>query len=239
MNLINALFILLIVIVIFEGIYRGFLYTAADLGGFLLAIITSYLLYPVVSAAVKASDTLFKFLIYYTEGAEKIVDFEDTSLLVSTISPEKLDTVIASSVSQSSLTEPFSTLIRQNVLAQVFAPDGLDTLGKYYNMTIVCAVLNILSFAAVFMLARIVYTFVLGAINYSVQFPELKQYDRATGVLFGVTKGMLLCFLIVTIVPVIFLVVPVDRIAEYFHDSSIGMFFYQNNFFIHLIRGTI
>ena len=239
MNLINAFFILIIVIVVFEGIYRGFLFTASDLGGFFLAIITSYLLYPVVSSAVKASDSLFKFLLYYTEGAEKIYNFEDTSLLVSEITPQKLDAVISSSVTHSSLTEPFSTLIRQNVLSQAFAPDGLQKLGDYYNMTIVCAVLNILSFAAVFILARIVYTFVLGAINYSVQFPELKQYDRATGVLFGVTKGMLLCFLIVTIVPVIFLVVPVDRIVEYFNDSSIGMFFYQNNFFIHLIRGTI
>ena len=239
MNLINVFFILLIVIAIFEGIYRGFLHTASDLGGFFLAIITSYLFYPVVSAAVKANDTIFKFLTYYTEGAEKIVNFEDASLLVSAITPEKLDAIIASSVSESALTEPFSTLIRQNVLTQAFAADGLSTLGQYFNMTIVCTVLNILSFAAIFILARIVYTFVLGAINYTVQFPQLKQYDHATGVLFGVTKGVLLCFLIVTIVPVIFLVVPVDRIAEYFTDSSIGMFFYNNNFFLHLISGTV
>jgi uncharacterized membrane protein required for colicin V production len=239
MNLINAIFILLILIAILEGIYRGFLHTAFDFGGFLLAIITSYLLYPIVSAAVKASKPLFNFLLYYTEGAEKIVNFQDTSLLVSNIGASQLDSIIASSVSQSSLTEPFATLIHQNVLAQAFAADGLKTLGEYYNMTIVCTVLNILSFVIVFLLARMVYIFVLGAINYTVRFPELKQYDRGAGVLFGAGKGVLLCFLIVIVIPVIFLIVPVDRIAEYFNESSMGMFFYQNNFFLHLIRGTV
>lgn len=239
MNLINAFFILLIMIALLEGIYRGFLHTAFDFGGFLLAIFTSYLLYPVVSAAVKASKPIFNFLLYYTEGAEKIVDFENTSLLVSNISTTQLDSIISTSVNQSSLTEPFSTLIRQNVLEQAFAADGLKTLGEYYNMTIVCTVMNILSFVLVFLLARLVFIFVLGAVNYTVRFPELKQYDRGAGVLFGAGKGVLLCFLIVIIIPVIFLIVPVDRIAEYFQDSTIGMFFYQNSFFLHLIRGTV
>ncbi|MDD5016616.1 MAG: CvpA family protein [Eubacteriales bacterium] len=235
MNWVNVFFILLIVIMVFDGIYRGFLHSALNLGSFFLSIITSYLLYPVVSAAVHFNDTLFKFLLYYTEGAEKITSFEDTSLLIDNISSGKLNSIISSS----SLSEPFSTLIRQNVESKAFAADGLHTIGEYFNMTIVCAVLNILSFCAVFILARIVFTFVLGAVNHTVEFPELKQYDRTTGALFGATRGLLLCFLVVIIVPVVFLILPVDKISEYFSQSSIGMFFYQNNFFLHLIRGTV
>ncbi|MGI5849945.1 MAG: CvpA family protein [Christensenellales bacterium] len=235
MNWINIFFIILIFVAVLEGIYRGFLHSALNMGAFFLSIITSYLLYPVVSVAVKANNTMFNFLVYYTEGAEKIKSFEDTSLLVNNLSSAKLDSIISSS----SLTAPFTTLIRQNVETKAFALNGLTTIGEYFNMTIVFTVLNILSFLVVFFLARIVYTFVLGALNYTVQFPELKQYDRTTGALFGVSRGVLVCFLIVMIVPIMFLVVPVDKMVEYFSNSTIGMFFYQNNFFLHLIRGTV
>ena len=235
MNLVTILFIIIIGITILEGIYRGFLHSALSLGAFFLSIITSYLLYPVVSAAVHLNDTIFKFLSYYTEGAERIANFEDTKLLISTITPEKLNSIIT----DSNLSEPFSTLIRQNVEMKSFAADGLTTVGQYFNMTIVCAVLNILSFALVFILARVIYSFVLGAVNHTLEFPELKRFDRSSGALFGAARGTLLCFLIVIVVPVIFLVVPVDKIIEYYFESSLGTFFYQNNFFLHLIRGVV
>ncbi len=235
MNLVDLVFIAFILVAVLDGIYRGFLHSSINLGTFFLSIITSYLLYPVVSTAVKASPTLFNFLVYYTEGAEKIVNFEDASILINNLSADKLNSIMTSS----SLTEPFATLIRQNVETKAFASSGLSTIGEYFNMTIVCTVLNILSFLAVFLIAKIIFAFVLGAINYTVQFPELKRYNRTGGALFGATRSVLVCFLIVTIVPVLFLVVPVESITEYFRSSSLGMFFYQNNFFLHLIRGII
>ena len=234
MNWVTIVLFIIIGIGLLEGIYRGFLHSAVNLGAFFLSLLTSYLLYPVVSTAVKASKSIFGFLLYYTEGAEKIVSFEDTHLLINTLSPEKLNSIITTSA----LSPPFPTLIEQNVTTKAFAAEGLTTIGEYYNMTIVCAVLNILSFLLVFVAARIVYTFILGIVNYTVKFPELKQYDRITGALFGVSRGVLACFLVVTIVPVVLLVIPVDQISEYFTSSAVGMFFYQNNFLLHLISGT-
>lgn len=235
MNWVDIVLIILIGITLIEGIYRGFLHSVINLGSFFLALLTSYLLYPVVSTAVKASKSIFKFLLYYTEGAEKIKSFEDTRLLVDNMSPEKLNQII----STSDLLKPFPTLIKQNVEAKAFAAEGYTNIGDYFNMTIVCTVLNILSFLAVFLLARVVYTFVLGMVNYTVRFPELKQYDRITGAFFGASRGLLLCFIIVTAVPVIFLIVPVELITDYFYSSPLGMFFYENNIFLHLISGYV
>lgn len=233
MNLINLVFALLLIVAVLEGFYKGFLHSSLSLGAFFLATLTSYVFYPVVSGAVKASSSMFNFLLYYTEGAEKIKNFEDASLAVSNISPDKLSNIISTSTAS----EPFRSLIRQNVESQAFASQGLSTIGEYFNMTIVCAVLNILSFLLVFLIARLLFSFVLGAMNYTMEFPELKRYDRTIGGLFGASRGLLLCFLIVMLVPVIFLVVPVDKITEYYQGSSLGMFFYQNNFFLQLIRG--
>ena len=238
MNLVSLFFIAVIIIAGLEGIYKGFLHSSLSLGTFFLSILTSYIFYPVVSAAVKANSTLFNFFYYYTEGAEKIANFEDANLLISNLSSDKLNSVI----STSSLTEPFTTLIRQNVQNSAFASSNLktlETLGYYYNMTIVCAVINILSFLVVFLIARIIFAFVLGAGNYTVQFPELKRNDRAIGAFFGVSRGVMFCFIVVTIMPIIFLVVPINQITQYFQSSSLGMFFYQNNFLLHLIRGVI
>ena len=235
MNLISLCLIVIILIMILEGIHRGFLRSALNLGVFFLSVITSYLFYPVVSTAVKANKSIFDYLIYYTEGAEKITTYESSQLLVDNLSKSQLDSILTSS----NTSEPFTSLIRQNVEAKAFASDGLTTIGEYFNMTIVSAVLNILSFLAVFLLARIIFAFVLGSIDYTVQFPELRQYDRTTGALFGALHGFLVCFLIVIVIPIVLLILPVDKISEYFQTSNIGMFFFNNNFFLHLIRGVI
>ena len=77
MNWVNLVLILVILILVLEGLHRGFLRSAMNLGAFFISIITSYLFYPVVSTAVKANESLFSYLIYYTEGAEKIAPLLD------------------------------------------------------------------------------------------------------------------------------------------------------------------
>ncbi len=235
MNWVNLFFILILAIAVLEGIHRGFLHSALSLGALFLSVITAYLLYPAVAIAFKANDTIFKFLLYYTEGAEKIASFENSRLLVEQLSSSELSTII----STSSVSEPFSTLIRQNVETRAFAADGLQTIGEYFNMTMVCTVLNVMSFVLIYVLARIVYAFVLGAVNYTIRFPELRQYDRTAGAVFGGLRGVFTCFLVVMVVPVVFLFVPVDKITDYFLNSSVAMFFLNNNFFLHMIRGFV
>lgn len=235
MNWVSVFLIIIIGFTVFEGIYRGFLHSIINLGAFFLSVLTSFFLYPVVATAIKANDTIFDFLLYYTEGAEKIATFSDSNLLINGMAPEKLSSII----SASGLNDPFSTLIAQNVTTSAFSQQGLTTIGEYYNMTIVCVVLNILSFLALFLVAYIIYTFVLGLVNYIIKFPELKQYDRTSGAAFGAVRGVLLCFLIITVVPVIFLLLPVSQLSDYFANSSFGVFFFENNFFLHLISGTV
>ncbi|MBT7123517.1 MAG: CvpA family protein, partial [Clostridia bacterium] len=219
MNWVGVFLIIVIGFTIFEGIYRGFLHSIINLGTFFLSVFSSFLLYPVIASAVKANDTIYNFLVYYTEGAEKIAVFSDSNLLISGMAQGKLDSIIA----DSGLSEPFATLIEQNVAASAFADIGKTTIGEYFNMTIVFAVLNILSFLAMFLIAYIIFTFVLGLVNYTVKFPELKQYDRSSGAAFGALRGFLLCFLIITVVPVIFLLLPVNQLSDYFANSTLGM----------------
>ncbi len=235
MNLVSLAYIAVILVLVLEGVHRGFLRSALNLGAFFVSVITSFLFYPVMSSSVKNNPSMFDYLFYYTEGAEKIAHFEDTRLLVDGLSKTKLDEVLFAS----NMPEPFTSLVRQNVHTQAFAAEGSTTLGEYFNMTLVSAVLNIFSFLAVFLIARVIFAFVLGAVDYTIQFPELRQYNRTMGALFGFARGLLFCFLIATIVPAVFLIFPVDKIIEFYHSSDIGLFFINNNIFLHLILGIV
>ena len=233
MDFVTLFLVILICFTTLEGVYRGFVHSICNLGSFFLSVITSFLLSPVVSSAIRANDNIFSFMLYYTEGAEKIAVFKDTTLPVATMSAEKLQSIIT----DSGVTEPFKTLIYQNVTNNVF--ENPTEIGEYFNMTIVCAVVNILTFIVMFLIAYIIFSFVLGLINYTLKFPELKQYDRFSGASFGLLRGVLICFVIITVVPVVFLLMPVSQISDYFHSSGMAEFFYNNNFFMHLIRGVI
>ncbi len=235
MNLINIFFLLIIAVIILEGVHRGFLHSALSLGAFFISLITSYLFYPVMSAAIKNNHTMYDYFVYYTEGAEKIASFENTRLLVDRISENQLNEVL----STSNLSEPFLTLIRQNVESKAFAAQGATTLGEYFNLTLVSAVINLISFIIIFLLARVIFSFVLGAVNYTVQLPELRQYNRSMGALFGSIRGFLFCFLIASVIPVIILVLPVQQITEYYKGSDIAVFLSENNFFWHFIRTVV
>ena len=126
MNFVSVAYIVIIIVVTLEGVHRGFLRSALNLGAFFLSVISSYLFYPVMSLAVKNNESMFNYLFYYTEGAEKIANFENTRLLVDGLSQSKLNEVL----STSKMSEPFVTLIRQNVEAKAFANEGLATLGE-------------------------------------------------------------------------------------------------------------
>jgi len=234
-SLINLFFILIFVIIILDGIHRGFLHSTLSLGAFFVSLITSYLFYPVMSAAIKSNQSIYDYFIYYTEGAEKIASFENTRLLVDTISQKQLNDVL----STSNLSEPFLTLIRQNVESKAFSALGASTLGEYYNLTLVSAVLNFISFIIIFVLARIIFSFVLGAIDYTIRLPELRQYNRTMGALFGSIRGLMFCFLIASVIPVIILVFPVSLITDYYKSSDMAIFFSENNFFWHFIRAVV
>ena len=127
MNLVGVFLIIIVCFTLFEGIYRGFLHSIVNLGAFFLTVLSSFLLYPVASTLVKANERVFDFLVHYTEGAEKIAAFQDSNLLISNMAPQKLQSII----STSSLGEPFSTLIEQNVAASAFSAEGLSTIGEY------------------------------------------------------------------------------------------------------------
>jgi len=235
MNLLDLFVVLIIVIALLEGFYRGFLCSVLSLSASFLSWLSAFIFYPALSHAVQGNVNIFNFLLYYTEGAEKIVDFEHTKLLVSQIEPAQLKTIIA----DANLPVPFGTLIQQNVVTNAFAHQGITTLGDYFNLTIVNVVVNILCFLMIYVIARLVFSFIINALNYTLKFPVLKQFDGVIGGGFGALRGVFTTFVVFIIVPVILVMQPIPQVTEYVNASFLGSFFYRNNFLLNFIRGVI
>ena len=82
---------------------------------------------------------------------------ELTRTPISEVSLEQLNTVIENA----DMPLPMGNRVAHNVAVEAFAADGITTLGDYFNQTIVCVVINIVSLVAVFLLSRLVIGFII------------------------------------------------------------------------------
>lgn len=75
MNFLDIIIIVLIALYVLNGVYRGFIPSLLNLGGFFVSWIGAFIGYPLLSGQLVQSD-LFSSLRFYMEGAEKIGDVE-------------------------------------------------------------------------------------------------------------------------------------------------------------------
>ena len=93
MNFLDIIIIGLIVLYAVNGLYRGFIPSILNLGGFFVSWISALIFYPLVSRGLVQSE-LFSSLRFYMEGAEKIGDVEMAKTSIDLISPEKLQNIV-------------------------------------------------------------------------------------------------------------------------------------------------
>lgn len=235
MNLVDLAILLVLAITILGGLYRGFLDTVLSTAATLLSWGIGMLAIPFFSGIIKGSQKLFNMMLYYTEGSEyvAVTDVELTRAPISGISAAQLDTVIQNA----DMPIPMGERVTENIATEAFSASGITSLGDYFNQTIVCVVINILVFAAAFLIIRLILGCVIRAVDFSREgFPVLSRADGPIGAGLGLIHGVLLVFVLFTLVPIALVVLP--KLYTYLADSFFGAFFYQANFMIRLIPGT-
>ena len=235
MNILDWIVLVLIAYMTLTGIYRGFIHSALSLGTFFFSWLSSFFFAPLMSRALINNHTIYSFIFNFTEGRERIVDFEDTKLLVSKLSENQIDNL----VSQSNLPMPFNSLIKDNIIDQSFRSKGLTTLGQYYDITISNAFINIIAFLIVFIIAMTIFDFIVNAANYTLKFPVLKRYDTTVGAFIGLLRGVFVTYALFIITPLALVLMPITQIYDLLYDSLFASFFYTTNFMLNIIRGII
>lgn len=233
MNFVDIGVLLIFAFFLLAGWYRGFFYTLLSLGAYTLSCALALLLMPVASTLVKNNATLYTMALYYAEGEELVRDVELSKTAISSLSSEQLLGVMESA----ELPIPMGSRISENIAREVFAKDGLTTLGEYFNQTIVNVFINILCVLLVFVVLRLILTFVINLIDYARDgYPVLSGADGLVGACFGLIRGFLALYMLFLLAPVALTVMPSTK--DYMDASYFGSFFYNSNFILRLISGS-
>ena len=234
MNVIDLAIIGFLSLFVLAGIYKGFLPTVMGLISDVISWASGMIFMPVVSNLVTGNKTIFNMLLYYTEGSEFIGDIELANTAITDISQTELTGII----NNSSLPYPFSKEIIENINNRAFEASGCVTLGDYYNQSIVCVVVNILSFLILFFAIRIILGFIIEGIDYSFRLPELTQLNAPISAGFGLLNGIAILFMLFMLVPIILIVFNFDFVHNLVDNSFFAPIFYTSNQLIALIPGT-
>lgn len=237
MNLLDLALILVIVVSVLLGAYRGFVVSALKTASFFVSWILAYLLHPLLSWML-GGQGMMQMLINYTEGAAKLKF--DTPLQMVTTPIAQLDApTLNGLVNDSSLVSPFGNLVKSNMASQAFASRGLTTVGEYFNYTVANATLNILTFLLLFLVFRFICGVVINATDATHKFPVLRHNDVLAGALTGLLRGVFACYVIMALAPIVLSVLNVAMVTDYVVSAPLGGFFYKSNFILLLIRGTV
>ncbi len=235
MNFVDIVILLVLSITILGGLYRGFVSTVLNIGATLLAFFIALICIPLVANFVKGDAELFNTMLYYTEGSEYVAatDVELTRASIAGISSETLRTVL----DNADMPLPMDACVIRNIASEAFRDSGITTLGDYFNQTIVCVVINILSVLILFAIVRLLLAFFIRCFEYGRGgFPALARADGIIGAGIGLLHGVLLLFVLFFAVPVALTVLP--KLYEFLSESFFGEFFYQANFLLSMIPPT-
>lgn len=238
MNILNAFILFLIAVYIIEGAYRGFLVSCGNTIGMCVSWVMSILFSPLLSQSI-AKGGLYSFLLNLTEGSSRLSDQAQGNLVVSSLTAPQISSIVEGSAHN--IPQPFLKLIEENINNLAFQQQGYSTINEYFNFTVANVVVNIFSFLIIYCLARVAIALILNAVNFASPLPVLRRCDWLLGAGLGAVRGYFAMFALTMIVPVILIAAPVgiNMVSDFFTDSSYVTYFYEHNFLLDFITGTI
>ena len=234
MNIVDYIIIGAIGISVLFGLYRGFVSSVLNVGGGLASFLGAFWLYPKMAGLIQSNEGLQKTLAHYLEpgsGLDLAISGTQVTALGTSGVQQVLDKV--------SLPAPLDSILRVNLENTVFANLGISTVGEYVNQTILQASINILCFVICFLLAYAAISTLFNLIRAVFRFPLLKQLDGLAGGLFGLLRGLLICLVLFTLVPLVQSMVPLEMITEVLEGSTLAPVFMNGNLITAIMNGGL
>ena len=233
MNIVDYVIIAIIALSTLWGLYRGFIQSVLSMGACLISVYSAYTFYPALARSIQSSEGLVVSLIHYTDASSRIGDLELALSNVAAL-PENAITGILTNVN---LPAPLDTVLSYNLENRVFA--SLNSVSDYVNQTIVSVALNILCFLACFVISFIVLSILINLIRAVFRFPLLKQLDWLFGGAFGLARGVLLCFALFLLVPLVATIVPLEAFNSLLNESTLAGLFNNGTFLLSVMNGHL
>ena len=216
------------------GLYRGFIQSVLSLGGSLLSIVGSFLLYPHLADIVASNTDITRMISTYTDSQSLLGDLDLSSQAVSGLAGDAITQV----VQKANLPTPIDTLLQHNLSTQVFRPLGslATNVGDYVNQTILSVSINVLCFLLCFVACFIVVHILINLVRAVFRFPVLKHLDWLAGGAFGFLVGVLLCYVCFTVLPLLESVIPIEDFRTLADQSVLAKSFSESGLIVSIMN---
>lgn len=235
MNVVDYVIIGILGLSILVGLYRGFVSSVVSTGGCLISLGLSFWLSPKLVDLIKNDSGLINTLMSYTDASSRIGDVELAGSSIHNLSGDLIQNILG----RVNLPPPLDQLLKVNLENQVYAPSGLNQVGDYVSQTIVSACLNVICFVVCFILLFLAVSILLNLLKAIFRFPVLKQLDTLVGGVFGLARGVLLCFIAFALIPLVETMLPVDNIKDLISQSVLAPLFNSGNLILAVMRGKL
>lgn len=234
MNVVDIIILLILGCGLLSGLYRGFIHSVLNLGSGLLSFLLSFMLYPKLADVVSGNPDIIRMISSFTDSESLLGDLDLSNRLVSALNPESISAI----VEKANLPEPIGTLLGHNLAGQVFSPLGnlATNVGDYVNQTVISVSINVLCFLVCFLLCFVVLTIFANLIRAVFRFPVLKQLDTLAGGIFGLLTSVLVCFALLTLLPLLESVVPLPGFREAVDSSVLAGYFTNGSLIISIMN---
>lgn len=226
MNIVDYVIIGMVGVSVLYGLYRGFVASVLSMGGGLISFLSAFALYPKLAALIQNNEELQRTLLHYTDASSRIGDLELALTNVVNLGREGITQVL----SNVQLPAPLDSILQVNLENLVYGTQGAaSTVSDYVSQTILQSSINIICFIVCFVGVFIAFSLASNMIRAVFRFPVLKQADALAGGVFGLLRGVLLCLIVFTLIPLVQTMVPLDIITELLEESQLAPIFMNGN----------
>ena len=236
MNPVDLIILGVLTVSVLYGMYRGFIASEASMGGCLISLAVSFWLAPKISALLQNNSALSNTLMSYADAATRLKDSAMSALNVQGLTAESISSII----SRASLPAPLDKLLQNNLEQQAYKAAGItQDVGHYVTQTIVSALMNVMCYVVTFVVLLILFQVIVIMLKAIFKFPVLKQMNALAGGAFGLLRGVLLCFVLFALSPLLLTVIPVEGLGEMLNTSLLAPLFNSRNLILSIMSGHL
>ena len=203
MNVVDWIIVGIIGVSVLFGLYRGFIASVASLAATLICWGGSYLLTPKAVDFVQANTGLRDTLSSYIDMSKLIGENSQIPVL-------GMDDATRAGVLEK-IPKPLDSLVDSMLKS---AGDAAGSVGDFLQNHLVDAAMKVICFIGCFLVMMLVAHLLITLLKTIFKFPVLKQMNTTAGGLFGLLRGILICFVLFAAVPLVQAVLSTENMTS-------------------------
>lgn len=215
---IDLAIILILGLCIFNGYRRGLARCLLKICTTILAIIIAIVLYKPFVSFIVENTTIDENI---QMSLEKVIN-ENTQ--------NEGDQIISE---DSGIPKPIVEFLNENVGDTIDENKG--TAVSNVSRSAAILIVNIAGIIVIYILAKILLKILTVFIDIAAKLPVIKEFNKVGGLIYGILEGIIIIFLILTIISVLTPLAGNYILSDAILSSTIGKLLYNNNIFLNLI----